>query len=245
MSEVFNRRQFLKYSGATAVVLSTVGTGVVQAANTARYWTYGFDEEQFGEETLIRKAVSIAVNRMQEEHVWRNAYDVASRYYITGDVMSDSNLRDTKDDRWNLLWHQLYWLSQPNDDDDSEPAFPNIRIRARHDSEGGWVGKANLGLVKIRSSNGRVTQSGEFDVTLNRYYLASGGVYDEPEEWASTLVHEMLHNLGHLHPKQGEGDPSSDEYQINAMNNAILCGGYYRNPRYRWRSAHHLCGGRV
>jgi hypothetical protein len=240
---IMNRRQFLKFSGATAVTLANIGTGVVVAANTARYSTYGFDEEKFGEETLIHKAVSIAVNRMQQEHIWRNAYDVASSYFISGKVMSNSNLRESRANKWNLLWHQLYWLSQPNDEDDTEPPFPNIHIRARHDSDGRWLGKANLNLVTVRQANGRVTQSGEFDVTLNRYYLASGGLYSDPEEWASTLVHEMLHNLGHLHPR--ENDALSDAYQINAMNNVVLCNGYYKNPRYRWRSARHLCGGRV
>lgn len=99
MSKGMSRREFLKYSGATAVALTTIGTGTVYANNPARYWTYGFDEERFGEETLIKKAIGIAVNRMQEVHVRRNAYNVASYASITGSVMDNSNLRNTRENR--------------------------------------------------------------------------------------------------------------------------------------------------
>ena len=247
MSIGMNRRHFLKVSGATALALTTVGSGIVKAANTANYWTYGFDEETHGEETLVKKAIGIAVTRMQEVGIRRNAYDVAKNYAITGEVMENSNLTNNDENKWNLLWHQLHWLSQPNGTNDKEPAFPNIRIRGIYDPVGKphWVGKANYNKVIIRSVNGEVTQSGEFDVTLNRHFLGQPGVYSEPEEWASTLVHEMLHNLGHVHSGVANADVSSDVYQINAMNNAVLCGGYYKNPKYRWRSASHLCGGRV
>jgi len=245
MSQSLSRRKFLKYSGATALALTTVGTGVVHAANSAHYWTYDFDEENFGEETLIHQAVSIAIDRLQSTRIWQNTYDVAETAFLTGNVMDNSNVRDARENRWHLLQHQLYWLSMPNADGDTEPAFPNIHIRARHDEEGGWLGKANLDLVVVHMTDGGATQRGEFDITLNRYYLAGGGKYDDPEEWASTIAHEMCHNLGHLHPKPGEGDPSSDEYQINALNNAVLCNGYYKDPNYYWRSASHMCGGRV
>ena len=200
---------------------------------------YDFDEERFGEEALIRKAVGIAVNRLQDRRVWQNTYDVATRYNTEGDVMENSNLTNTEKDRWNLLWHQLHWLSQPNGDDDTDPPFPNIRIHAGHeerDNKGrGWLGRAHTNLVTIRSIDRGVRQKGEFDIQINRYYLAGGGHYSDPEEWASTIAHEMLHNLGHLH----EGG-SSDAYQINALNNAVLCNGYYKNPRYRWRSSNHV-----
>jgi hypothetical protein len=96
------------------------------------------------------------------------------------------------------------------------------------------VGRAHTDLVIIKSVGDSFRQSGEFDVQINRYMLASGGVMNDPEEWASTIAHEMLHNLGHLHDK---GD-YTDKQQINVLNNAVLCNGYYRNPRYRWRSSH-------
>jgi len=210
-----------------------VGIGKVQAKNTASYWTYGFDEERFGEETLVRKAVNIAVNRIQEERIWKNAYEVAALSFVTDEAMANSNLIDNQANRWNLLWHQLYYLSQPNGDEDTEPAFPHIHVRAGYEKNGHWLGRANTNLVTIRKANGRVQQSGSFDITLNRYYLASGGTYSDPEEWASTIAHEMLHNLGHLHPRGA--DALSDRYQINALNNAVLSNGH-QNWQQNWKA---------
>jgi hypothetical protein len=195
MPKDMSRRQFFKYCGAAAVAVTAVTPTQVRAKNTIRFWMHGFEEARFGEETLLKKAMNIVAGRMQTKRVWQNVYDLRpSRYYITGDVMDNSNLRDTAENRRNLLWHQLYWLSQP-------PAFPNVHLRAFHEKSK-VLGRARTDLVIIKSVGcGKIRQSGKFDVQINRYMLASGGVYDDPEEWASTIAHEMLHNLGHLHEK--------------------------------------------
>lgn len=228
-----NRRQFFKCCGAAAVAVTCVTPGQVLAANTVKFTMHDFDEKRFGEETLLKKAMNIMADRFQNKRVWQNVYDLKPSSLITGDVMENSNLRDTNDGRYNLLWHHLHWLSQPNDDDDTGPAFPHVHLRAFHE-ESKVVGRARTNLVTIKSSGKTVRQSGSFDVQINRYQLASGGVMDDPEEWASTIAHEMLHNLGHLHEK---GD-YTDKHQINVFNNAVLCNGYYRDPRYKFRSAH-------
>lgn len=235
MEQTMTRRHFFKCCGATAVAVSAVTPAAVEAANKISFWMYDFDEEKFGEETLLKKSMNIVADRLQSKRVWQNVYNLRpSRYNLKGDVMGDSNLRDTDDDRRNLLWHQLYWLSQPNAVDDTEPAFPNVRLRAYHEKSDVLAYALRKDKVIIKSVGDSVKQSGEFEIYLNRYNLAGPGVLNEPEEWASTIAHEMLHNLGHLHEK---GD-YTDEWQINVLNNAVLCNGYYRDPNYRWRSSH-------
>jgi hypothetical protein len=234
MKEGTSRRQFLKACGATALAMTTVTAGRVLAANTIHFRMHGFDEERFGEESLLRKAMNLVADRLQKKRVWQNVYDVRpSRYNLTGGVMKNSNLSATAENKRNLLRHQLYWLSQPNDEEDEGLPFPRVHLRAFHE-ESDVLGRAHTDLVVVKSVGDRIRQSGEFDVYLNRYQLASGGLMDDPEEWASTIAHEMLHNLGHLHEK---GD-YSDAWQINVLNNAVLCNGYYRSPRHKWWSAH-------
>ena len=125
MTNKMSRRQFIKCCGATAVIMTAVTPGQVRAANTINFWMHGFDEENFGEETLLMKAMNLVAARLQDRRIVQNVYDVRpSRYFITGDVMKNSNLIDNDRNRRNLLWHQLNILSQPNDPDDTEPAFP-------------------------------------------------------------------------------------------------------------------------
>jgi hypothetical protein len=203
---------------------------------------HGFDEKGFGEETLLRKAMNIMADRLQKQRVWRNVYVLKpSRYYIANDVMSDSNLVDNDQNRRNLLWHQLYWLSQPNGPGDDGPAFPNVHLHAFH-QKSKVQGRARLGLVTIKSVGKNIRQLGEFDVQLNRYMLGSGGDMDTPEEWASTIAHEMLHNLGHNHA----GGDYTDEWQINVLDKAVLYDGYYKALGYGGageQSSHMACGG--
>ena len=233
MSAQHSRRTFLKACGAVAVTMPFISTRAM-ADNRISYWMNEFDED-LGEETALRRAMNVVAGRFQAERVWQNVYNVRpSRYNIKGTVMDESNLRDTDENRRNLLWHQLYWLSQPNSPNDTEPAFPDVHLNAFHEKSDVLAYAKRGDHVVVRSSNGSVHQSGEFRIYINRYKLCSGGSADTDEEWAATIAHEMLHNLGHLHEK---GD-YTDEWQINVLNNAVLNNGYYRNPRYRWNTSH-------
>jgi hypothetical protein len=184
----------------------------------------GFDEEQ-GEETLLRRAISILATRFQDKRLWQKVYEARARYCLSWNVMANSNLKSTRESKRNLLWHQLYWLSQPNDDDDTEPEFPKVNLRAYHEDDG-TLGRAKLDKVIIRSSDAKtVRQSGEFEVWLNRYYLAARGKYSRPEPWAATIAHEMLHNLGHCHGDVGDGDYG--EWQIVVFDKIVENNGLY------------------
>src|SRR5262249_17149525 len=152
-------RQFFKYCGAAAVAVSVVTPAQVRAANRIKFWMHGFDEERFGEETLLKKAMTIVAGRLQNKRIWRNVYDLPPNGLCTGVVMKNSNLIDNNDNRYNLLRHQLYWLSQPNAAGDTGPAFPNVHLRAFHEKSK-VVGRARTDLVIIRSVGDSFRQTG-------------------------------------------------------------------------------------
>jgi hypothetical protein len=83
--------------------------------------------------------------------------------------------------------------------------------------------------------------TGKFEVTLNFKYLGAGGLNSDPWSWASTIAHEMLHNLNHAHPEP-VNHPNYSRRQINAFTAAL----YYGNGRYRYgmRTPDVRCGGR-
>lgn len=53
----------------------------------------------------------------------------------------------------------------------------------------------------------KVRLSGYFEINLNKYQMKSrrdGG--RNPTIWASTITHELLHNMGHMHYKEKYDD---------------------------------------
>jgi hypothetical protein len=225
MGTHFNRREFfVKASGTVALVLTGVTPGRVYAGNRIAYDMHGFDED---EETLLTRAMNLVAARFQDKRIWQAVYDSGARYYISDRVMGSSNLIDTSQNRRNLLWHQLYWLSQPNAADDTEPAFPRVVLRASYEKSD-VMAMARLDKVVVKSNGGTVRQSGSFDLSINRYHLGAGGRDSDPEEWAGTIAHEMLHNLGHDHSEAG--DPDYEDWQIIVFDSAVIrnagWGGY-------------------
>ncbi|HSK72544.1 MAG TPA: hypothetical protein VK892_12650 [Pyrinomonadaceae bacterium] len=198
------------------------------ANNQATYWILGnYNPEQ---KSLIAKAVGLAVTRMQNERLRRKLYEKNSFHYISNSVMNISNLIDTDKNRKNLLWHQLYWLSQPNGSNDTEPAFPNVKINMTNAPNGKWVGRARLDLVKVfwNSKVKEWQQSGEFNIELNSAFVGRKDihfVYGETDYWAGTIAHEMLHNLGHTHGEYSS-DKNYESYQINVFDRIIASNGY-------------------
>ena len=224
MSTTFNRRRFFKSCAATAIATTALWPARAHAANKINYWMHGFDEGRYGEETLLRKAMNVLSARFQDRRVWQNVYDLGPRYYIAGNVMENSNLIDNEENCRNLLWHQVHILSLPNSPGNDEPPFPHVHLNAYHE-ESEVLGRAALNEVTIKyAGNNTYRQLGEFKVDLNRYQLGAGGEGSDPEWWAGTIAHEMLHNLGHKH----EENDYTDEWQINVFKSAVVHNGYYR-----------------
>ncbi|MBX9626075.1 MAG: hypothetical protein K2X82_19920 [Gemmataceae bacterium] len=240
MSVSMSRRKFFGVCGASAAAVATVGGGTVRAANSVRVDYKGFDV--WADEALIRRAVPIALGRIQSKAVRQNVYDVGARYALSGRVLKNSNMTDNEKNRKNLLWHQLSILSQPNspnDDKTGRRAFPDIYIRGVFEPKANWLGRAHLDKVVVKWDGTEWVQEGDFDLQINTHFVNSGGRYNNAEEWASTIAHEMLHNLGHQHPE----DDGGGEWQIDALNMAVLCGGHYGHADHKHVCSFHRSGG--
>jgi hypothetical protein len=186
------------------------------------------------ERELIEDALRIAVKRIQEKRTWESIQARNGYASVTYDSIALSGLCDNTNIRRNLLFHQLYWLSVPNGKNDTAQPFPDIYIRRGYEADGGWVAKAPYDTVRIfwdrENTEWRLSDDSKFVITLNNYYVAAHGIYSDPNYWAGTIAHEMLHNLGHRHPDAT--DPNYEKYQINLLDEVIQGVGYsYKGDR--------------
>jgi len=112
-----------------------------------------------------------------------------------------------------------------------EILFPAIEIRAAHADEddpkwGNAHAWAPVGSFDFDAFlKGRHCQ---FELTVNRYYLGarSKREYTDPNFWASTIVHEMMHNLGHRHPYPVD-HPTYRLMEMNIFARCVGCNGGY------------------
>lgn len=184
------------------------------------------------ERDLIERSLRMAVSRLQKKSNWERVRELYNYASVTQSTLASAGLCDEADVRRNLLFHQLYWLSLPNGTHDTAPAFPDVYIRKGYEQTrrgySGWVARAPLGTVKLfwdwRLEEWRLSDDSKFDITLNNYHLAAGGIYSDPEYWAGTIAHEMAHNLGHRHPSAS--DPNYAKYQINVLDEVIQNDGH-------------------
>jgi hypothetical protein len=195
------------------------------------------------ERRLIEDALRIAVNRLQQKNIWEQVQELYDYASITRYSLTSAGLCDEADVKRNLLFHQLYYLSMPNGEHDDEPAFPDVYIyhgyEPPQEGEKGWLGRAPYNTVQIYWDNKTKEwhQKGSFKITLNNYFVAAGGRYSEANDWAGTIAHEMLHNLGHSHP--ASNDPNYSKYQINVLDEVVQNGGEsYKGSRPTLLSLH-------
>jgi hypothetical protein len=178
------------------------------------------------ESDIIEEALRIVVQRIQQKRIWERVEELHGISSLTSEALAFPGLCDEPDIQKNLLFHQLYVLSLPNGENDTTEAFPNIYVRRGYAKED-WVARAPLNTVKIyldgRLNEWRITDSSKFDITLNDYYLGADGTYEEPEYWAGTFAHEMLHNLGHQHPDLTES--VYNKYQIVVIDHLVQSDG--------------------
>lgn len=209
-------QRFLWIAVLTIVTFFSSSAYAVNTANCEIDNRFGVTERR-----ILTQACQLAVERMQSREVRDKVYQLSGFSYLSDSVISRSHATATRESRWNLLWRQLSTLSSPNGDSDTEPPFPNIYILYASDAprsgQLGWLGRAYLDLVTVYwdSSEKEWKQKGSFVITINDYFVARGQRYSDPNDWAGTIAHEMLHNLGHRHPDST--DPDYNKYQINVL----------------------------
>jgi hypothetical protein len=238
------RRSCLKTVAVLILWLTIPHPEPAHAVNTAKCEV----DSRFSrtETSILRRACDAAVKRLQSEQVRRKVYETARYALISDSVMSRSNIRNTPADRWNLLNQQLLILALPNGANDTEPPFPDIFIEYAHAPERdgrGWLGRAQLDTVTVfwDDREREWKQKGSFHIIINDYYVARGEKLSDPDEWAGTIAHEMLHNLGHTHPASGDSD--WDKYQINVLDEIVQSYGYEYKGAPRKRFSTPTCGG--
>lgn len=226
MSTATGRKYFPRVLSVLILGLAALYPQPASAYNPARCVV----DSDFGskETAILKKACNLAVVRLQNAEVRKRVYELAKYSRLSGSVMRRSNAADTPESRWNLLNRQLLTLSLPNGENDTEPPFPDIFIEYEHQAprtEGeGWLGRAPLDRVVIYRDGNEWKQKGSFRITINDYFVARGKRYSDPNEWAGTIAHEMLHNLGHHHPSSGDSD--WNKYQINVLDAVVQNYGY-------------------
>lgn len=231
MFNPLNRREFFRTCGAgdSALTLSALTPGPARAENKAKITLIGFDDED--DEALIRKAARMAVSRMQSAAVRRKVDAPGVKHALSDEAakLVKDRKRSAEVTAAGLMSHQLWFLAAPNEEHDELPAFPDVTIRGESWKEE-VLGRAPLDEVviyvghwdrdkKTGEDKPDWTYKGAFKLKLNVRLINSGGRYDTAEEWASTIAHEMAHNLGHRHP-EGKGP-----WQVEALNDAVYSNG--------------------
>jgi hypothetical protein len=245
---ITSRRRFL-----TATV-SAVGLGTLMSQGRALAEYYEpIDFELTGDHewtneynrlSIIKQAMWIIDRRFLDiENVVQNVLDLpTSRNGYSFQPGAWDNLRPHYPALQNgdhLLNYQLLTLRKWTLPPDARSS-PKLYIHSTHSSQNAFAwGPYNTVTVEGDAKNYEV--SGHFAVYLNFRYLGASGLNSDPWIWAATIAHEMLHNLGHMHP-ENVNDPKYERRQINAFTAAL----YYGNRRYRYgmRTRDVRCGGR-
>ena len=176
------------------------------------------------ERAFVERTVKIAVDRIQEKSIWEDVSNAYSFAYPKSVAVTKAGFCNSKEIRQNLLFHQLHYLATARENY-SQDAFPKINIYYKNEppkkGETGWVGYAFYNRVSVywdfAAQNWK--RRGDFQLYLNQHFLQQSGIYKNENYWAGTIVHEMMHNLGHQHPNAGS--ERYNQYQINLLANAV------------------------
>lgn len=236
---------------ATALSLKALGFAVLTIVTFSPTSAYAVNpanceiDNRFGtkERRILGQACQLAVERMQSREIREKVNQLSGFASLSGSVMSRSHAMATRQSRWNLLKRQLLTLSLPNGANDAGPSFPDIYIlygnEAPRGRGTGWLGMAHLDLVTVYwdSNQKEWKQKGKFALTINDHFVARGQRYSDPNDWAGTIAHEMLHNLGHQHPNSS--DPDYSKFQINVLDALVQNDGIdFKGTRWSLVSNH-------
>ena len=175
------------------------------------------------EEMLIKSALEIIAARLFKVEIFHNMYDICgtSGGFLAGRVWSRSQLRNDKSyhGMHDLLRFQLMCLKTQSENGQ----FPVIHIHPMYEKSDTQA-EGTVGCISCISHGSTVSIEGEFRVKLNRYNLdPSNKDIENLQYWAGTVVHEMLHHLGHKH----RDNDYSNQWQINVFEKCFIHNGNY------------------
>lgn len=153
--------------------------------------TIGFSND---EEKKLKEAMTIVAHRFHRPDVFDNALKNTKKIHFSG---TDANMRGWK---WNqyvdfikLQWRGLW-----------SKGFPTINVKPWLDKD--YTGQAPRGeFVKVTEKTPKdgfslvpfTDVTGEFEMEISLPFLNKLPAH----QTAGTIAHEMLHNMGHDHPK--------------------------------------------
>ncbi|CAF1336170.1 unnamed protein product [Rotaria sordida] len=175
------------------------------------------------EEILIKNALEIITNRLFKPEILQNMYNICgtSGELLGARVWSRSQLANDKNyhGMYDLLRFQLMCLKMKSE----YGQFPTIHIYPMYEKNETQA-EGTVGCISCISHGSTFSIEGNFQVKLNRYNLdASNKNIGNSVYWAGTIVHEMLHNLGHKH----KNNDYSNQWQINIFENCFIYNGNY------------------
>lgn len=211
---LITRRAFNKTAllGLAGMMMPRWGAGDTVAGvkeNTGgasiRYYFHNFGNLSM---IVLERAIQIVIDNIFSRSIVQEAYSIATHYHIKDGHWEACKMnRQSRYSKWDLLGYQLQVLSQ-------QSMLPDLHLHGIVKNNG-ILGQADAGRVKIIwIDQNWVTIRGSFKVEINRRQFLHS---NDPHLWASVIVHEMLHNLGHIHPQNDYGL----YLQINAFENAF------------------------
>ncbi|CAF3600617.1 unnamed protein product [Rotaria sordida] len=170
------------------------------------------------EEILIKNALEIIANRLFKPEILQNMYNICgtSGELLGARVWSRSQLGNDKNyhGMYDLLRFQLMCLKIKSENDQ----FPTIHIYPMYEKNETQA-EGTVGCISCISHGSTFSIEGNFQVKLNRYNLdALNKNVENLVYWAGTIIHEMLHNLGHKH----KNNDYSNQWQINIFENCFI-----------------------
>ncbi|CAF1280347.1 unnamed protein product [Adineta ricciae] len=175
------------------------------------------------EETFIQKALAIIDNRLLDEKILQNMYQICgtSGCLFAPGVWSRSKLAKNKEYSGihDLLRFQLMCLKLEIE----ENRFPVIHLYPTYEKSDTQA-EGKLGCISCISHGSKFSIEGAFHIKLNQHNLdTTNEQIGNSIYWAGTIVHEMLHNLGHKH----QINDYTDQWQINVFEKCFLYNGNY------------------
>jgi hypothetical protein len=171
------------------------------------------------EEILIKNALQVIADRLFKAEILENMYRICgtSGHLLEAGVWSRSQLENNNHyhGAHDLLRFQLMCLEKIK--------FPTIDISPMY-AKSDTQSQGTIGCVSCISHGSTFLVKGKFEVKLNRYNLdPSNENVGNTIYWAGAIVHEMLHNLGHIH----RDNDYTNNCQINIFENSFIYNGNY------------------